>query len=91
MVRPPPRSAGEAIGVRCEVGGQGLDGDLPVESGVGSEIHHAHAAAAEFTLDLEWTNGGWVHEGGSVRVRRVTVPSQNLPRPASGVGRVPTL
>jgi len=56
--------ARKAIGVRREVGGQGLDGDLPVESCIDGEIHHAHAAAAEFALDLEWANGGWVHERG---------------------------
>lgn len=56
--------AGEAIGIRREVGGQGLDSDLPIESGIGGEVHHTHAATAEFALNLEWADGVWVHEGG---------------------------
>lgn len=52
----------EAIGIGREVRRQRLDGDLPVESGVGGKVHHAPAAAAELAVNLEWTNRGGVHE-----------------------------
>jgi len=70
--------AGEAIGIGGEIGGQDLDGDLPVEFGIGREIHHAHAAPAEFTQDLEWTNGGWVHERGVYGSEGSLCPSRHF-------------
>ncbi len=47
-----PLEAFEATGVGRQLGGQGFDRDLPIESRVVGEVHHAHAATTKLTHDL---------------------------------------
>ena len=56
--------AGESVGVLGEMRGKSLDRNLAVQSGVEREVDLPHAPPAEFAFDLEWADGGWVHERG---------------------------
>jgi hypothetical protein len=53
--------AGEAVRVLRQMRRQGLDRDLTMQASIAREKKLAHAAAAEFTLDLEGADGGWAH------------------------------
>jgi hypothetical protein len=58
--------AGETIRIVGQVLGQGLDGDVALQSHVAAEVDHAHAAAADLARDVVRTDssGGVVAHGG---------------------------
>ena len=53
--------ASETVRVGGEVCRQRFDGDLPVQPRIACKKHLTHAAAAEFSQNLKWANGGWLH------------------------------
>jgi hypothetical protein len=51
----------QPILVLREVRRQRLDGDLPIQAGIPSQIHLTHATPTEFAFNLEWADGWRLH------------------------------